>query len=91
MRRHATITRGGSWMGTKEGLNSKDIGLELKFNSDLRLSNIDLMEKYNEAHEGAAAHPAPGSAPDRYKIMWISYGSTVEQLHLEYTIYISRY
>ena len=45
MKRHATITRGGSWMGTKGGLNSEDLGLDLKFNGDLRLSNIDLMEK----------------------------------------------
>ena len=45
MKRHATITRGGSWMGTKGRLNNEDLELELKFNGDLMLSNIDLMEK----------------------------------------------
>jgi hypothetical protein len=32
-------------MGTKEGLNSEDLGLELETNGDLRLSNSGLMEK----------------------------------------------
>jgi hypothetical protein len=34
--------RGGSRMGTKQGLNNKDLGLELEINGDLRLINSNL-------------------------------------------------
>ena len=39
------IYSGGCKSGTKEGLNSEDLGLELKINGDLRLSNCDLVKK----------------------------------------------
>jgi len=39
------VIRGRFRIGTKEGLNSEDFGLELKINGDLRLSNCDLVKK----------------------------------------------
>ena len=54
-------------MGTKEGLNNEDLGLELEINGDLRLSNRGLMKKSGLLGEGeggcSPASPPFGSAP----------------------------
>jgi hypothetical protein len=36
---------GGYGIGTNRGLNSKDLGLELNINGDLRLNNSNLVKK----------------------------------------------
>jgi hypothetical protein len=54
-----TTSSGRCRMGTNEGLNNKDLGLELEINGDLRLSNRGLMKKLGSLGRGVVAPAAP--------------------------------
>jgi len=49
--------------GNKGGLNNEDLGLWLEINSELRLSNHDLMKKSDSLGGCSPGSPLFGSAP----------------------------
>ena len=52
----------------QRGLNNKDLGLGLKINGDLRLSNRGLMKKSDSLEGCSPDNPPFGSAPDHIGI-----------------------